>query len=192
MWSDKSDGFKQNTTTSFHLLWNIYDQSLIEDDWSVGTELQTDEWFGANGLSIDWSASQNGIPVTELESVKKIWLSAVLTLRWSAVSIPALLEIRCCIYCLYWHNRDGSVVFLLNLHEYVLIWVFQGLLLNRFSFLLSKVHKRVTEDWRGNREGSRHPEISWWLHAQFSLVLRQTSIRISRNHGFCNETSFRW
>lgn len=72
------DGFK--ITTSFHLLLNIHEQSAIEDDCSISIELQTDKCLGADGLSIDLCDSQNGIPVTRLESVKKIQLSVVLTL----------------------------------------------------------------------------------------------------------------
>ncbi len=65
------DGFKQKTATPFHLPLNIYDQSAMEDDWSIGIELQTCKWLETNGLSIDLSPTLDGISFLEVRVLRR-------------------------------------------------------------------------------------------------------------------------
>lgn len=99
--SHEFDGFKPKTTTSFHLPLNIYEQSVVEDDWSVGIELQTCKWLEANGLSIDLRASRNEISFQEVEECLEDPVISVWTSVGSAFSLGPTLEFI----------KDPSVVF---------------------------------------------------------------------------------
>lgn len=135
--------------------------------WLICWYRVTDGEIGANGLSIDLGGSHNGISVTSW--VKQIRLSAAPPFTRSAGSSRTTRVV--------WTSGDQIVK--------------QCYLKRRLWSSHSGPEESLKteggrgKDWQTQRSQAR------WLHAHCSSLLRGTT-RISRNHGFCYETSFRW